>query len=193
MLDGSSRSYRIEGWSDLRHHVGRLFSCLLISAAVGSAYGQVPEDFHPPVVILYSEGGDTALIKDRVLTTLWFTTQEMNIPREDVPPIVIIRAQSAVAKQVGITPGKNGALLAIGTPGTKSLLFELWIVGDDLDLALTKGFVQALSVQREIDEKTQQGIAQRVAKRIPAKRTVFGAFTLQPASQESARVTRISK
>jgi hypothetical protein len=193
MLDGSSRSYRIQGWSDLRHHVGQLLSCLLISAAVGPAYGQVPDDFHPPVVILYSEGGDATLIKDRVLTTLWFTTQEMNIPLEDVPPIVIIRAQSAVARQVGITPGKNGALLAIGTPGTKGLLFELWIVGDDLDLALTKGFVQALSVQREIDEKTQQGIAQRVAKRIPAKRTVFGAFTLQPARQESARVTRISK
>jgi hypothetical protein len=166
----------------MRREVVRLLSCLLISVAVVPAFAQVPDDFRPPVAILYSEGSDADIIKDRVLTTLWFTTQEMSIPFKDLPSMVVIRAQSSVAKQVGITPGKNGALMVIGTPGTKNLLFELWIVGDDLDLALTKGFVQALSVQREIDEKTQQVIAQRVAKRIPTnQRSITLALSLQHA------------
>ncbi len=150
--------------SGLRIWLAGSIICLCNAVGATRALAQVPETFRPSVAILHPEGSNAETIRDRVLLTLWFTAQEMNIPPQELPSIVVIRAQRTIAEQIGIEVGKNGALIVFRTPDGKPSLFELWIVGDDIDLALTKGFIQALSIQHATNEAPQV-VAARVSKR----------------------------
>lgn len=160
----------------------RIVVIILLIAAIATA--QRPTEISNHLAVLHCDESRSTLAPSRVALALQYAAEEMRVPVTELPHIVIIRCTVAVADVAYASIGDNGGgVMAIAVSPTKRM-YDLWVVGDDVDLAMVRGLVTILALDRSLDVAKQDVHVRRVMSRLTAS---VSAETFQVGSNRRLR------
>ncbi len=133
-------------------HSAPSFAITILALTVSLA-AQVPSDFHPRLAVLNSQGTINTLSYERVVLALWYASEELSVPVEQLPRIVVVRGCPDSAKVMDFVVVRRlvaadgfATVITTEVPDTKERVYEAWIVGNNTEYWLAKAMITILNM-----------------------------------------------